>query len=373
MKIKFSKDNAEQVELFKQMGSKNAAVTLAAQEAFAELSSPIVSKVIDQASLYGMIFTPFGFNEDENPTLPLDLYVDAPVGTFQVWSQPFAGGLATNEPYGLQELKFTTFRLESAVSFNKKYLRKSYLDVVAKGLNRLSQEVINKVNLNAFSVLLGATVQARTNGATHIISSTTQDVLQIDDFNRLITLGKRISQSFANGTPVEDSYGATDYLLSPELMEQIRAFAYQPMNTRTVNGTVGTPAGSSTAMPLPDSVRERIYAAAGASEIFGKTLHEVWEFGDAQKYNYLFGQYAGSATIARGSAFAPATDQFMLGLNLAKDAFIQPIAQNADSGATFTVSPDDQWPIRQDKIGFYGGVECGFVSLDGKCCSALIV
>lgn len=361
----------EQVELIQLMGSRNKETSLKAQEIFAERVGPIVSKVIDQAALTSMIYRPFTYNEDENPSLPLDLYVNSPEGTINVWASSYAGGLASNQVYGLQELKFSTFPLESASHLLKKYARRSYLDVVAAMLNRMSQELLLKKEWNGWNVLLAAVVQARqNNGQDNIITSTTQNVLQIDDFNRLITLGKRISQSFAGGTPTAERFGASDLFLSPEMIEQVRAFAYQPMNTRA--GSLDT--SGATAVALPDVTRDNIFRSGGASEIYGKTLHEVWEFGVNQRFNTVFGGYAGAATIAHGGqAFDPADDEFVLALNLKADSFYQPIAQNADSGATFVVTPDDQWTVRSDKLGFYTRAEMGFVTLDGRDMSAIVV
>lgn len=369
-KIEFN-DESKGNELIALMGSRNKETADKALTAFAELATPLVSAVIEQAATTDRIFKPFKYNEDENPSLPLDLYAYAPVGHLSVWGSSYAGGLATNQVMGLQELKFSTFPLESAVSLLKKYARRSYLNVVAQALNRMAQELLVKKELNGWSVLLGAAVQARqADGSDNIITSSVQDVLQLEDFNRLITLSKRINQSFANGTPTFERFGASDLFLSPEMIEQIRAFAYQPMNTRS--GKVDT--SGATSVPLPDSVREKIYNAGGASEIYGKTLHEIWELGVGQKYNTVFGAYAGSATIAHSSdTFKPAEDEFVLALNLRGDSFWQPIAKNADSGATFTVSPDDQWSVRSDKIGWFTRAEMGFVAIDGRDITAIIV
>ena len=56
----------------------------------------------------------------------------------------------------------------------------------------------------------------------------------------------------------------------------------------------------------------------------------------------------------------------MVGVDRSVEAFVRPVARNSDTGGTFTALPDDQYALRQDKVGFYGGVEEGRVLLDAR-------
>src|SRR3990167_1376753 len=146
-------------------------------------------------------------------------------------------------------------------------------------------------------------------------------------------------------------------------MEEVRAFAYEPMNTRAVANT-----DESTAVPLPDGVRQKIYDNAGTSEIYGVLLHEVLEFGDDKVYNNLFDTfYSGTPT------FTGATDQILVGVDKGRESCIKLVAQNADSGDTFTAVPDDQFLSRSEKIGWYGEVTQGNVVVDSRALIGLIV
>ena len=110
------------------------------------------------------------------------------------------------------------------------------------------------------------------------------------------------------------------------------------------------------------------------SEIYGVTIHDLVELGISKKYNDLFGTFAqngiahtGSTAIgAQSTNFATAADEILVGVDASKEAFIRPIAQNADSGATFTAVPDDQFAQRSDKVGFYGSLEEGRVCIDAS-------
>jgi hypothetical protein len=380
------KNTPEQVELIKAMGSRQQTVAREAQEAFAAFLGPVVQSVLNQAGTAGSIYTDAPYDEDDSPSYPLDLYYNDGANAVSVWSQNIAGGLPSSAVEGMAELKIATYRLDSAVSFLKKYARRARLDVISKGVERMAQEVLVKQERNAWAVILKALGEATSSGVTsgigvaslkagsHVVPVTDESVFQLADLNRLMTLNKRINESFANGTPDNVySTGVTDLYVSPEVKEQIRAFAYQPMNTR--HGKVTT--SGATAVPLPDSVRTDIFNAAGASEIYGVNIVELNELGVGKKYNQLFDQFDTGNIAPNGTntahAFAESTDELCVGIDNSKGAFIRALAQNADSGSSFTADPDDQYVQRAEKLGFYGSLEEGRVCIDGRAIVGLIV
>ena len=355
MKIKL-KNTPEQVELVKAMGSRDVAVAREASEAFAAFIGPVVSKVLMQAGTASAIYSDAPYDEDDNPSLPLDLWFDQGQDYVTVWSQNVAGGLPSSTVEGFSELKVSTYRLDSAVSFLKRYARRGRLDVISKAVERMSNEVLVKQERNAWAVVLKALAEARTpavgtnNGVAggHIATAATAGTFQLSDLNSLMTLVKRINTSYAGGTTA-DSYGLTDLFVSPEVKADIRAFAYQPF---TVSAGTGT--------NLPDNVREEIYRGAGTESLYGVTIHELVELGVGQKYSALFNAFKGS------QSFNSVTQELAIGLDLRKEAFIRPIARQAESGGTFTVLPDDQFVARSEKTGFYGSLEEGRVCIDAR-------
>lgn len=363
MKIRL-KETPEQIELIKAVGSKDKLVSLEAAEALAAFIAPVAQKVLSVAGSTNLIYTQVPYDEDDSPSIPLDLYYLEPTGYITVWSQSIAGGLPSSQVAGVDELKVATYRLDSSCSMLKRYARKARLDVVAKTISRMLQEVLLKQERNGWAVILKALAEARTNSLEHIIDATTNDVFQVDDLNRLMTRIRRINLNFDGGTPADfDSKGLTNLFVSPEIMEQVRAFAYQPMNTRAIPNT-----DESTAVPLPDNMREQIYRSAGMQEIYGVGLTEILELGDSQKYNYLFDSYySGSVTMAYG------TDQILVGVDLTREGCLSPIARNAESGATFTAQADDQYVTRQDKVGWFGSTEQGNVVIDSRCLVGIVV
>ena len=361
MKLKL-KETPEQVELIKAMGSRDASVAREASEAFASFIGPVVNKVLLESGSASMVYSDLPFDEDDSPSIPLDLWHNEKEGYVNVWSQNVAGGLPTSVVEGFSEMKVSTYRLDSAVSFLKRYARRGRLDVVSKAIERMSNEVLVKQERNAWAVILKALATASTNGQNHIVRPTggagtnPRKDLRLAHLNALLTKVKRINTSYAGGS-TNSSYGVTDLFVSPEVKGDIRGFAYNPI-------------GSNAAETAPDSVREDIYRAAGAQEIFGITIHEMVEFGVGGKYNTLFKSLFAASN---NDQFNGAEDEVLVALDLTKDAFVRPVARNSETGSTFTALPDDQFVTRAEKIGFYGSLEEGRVALDGRAVAGIIL
>jgi hypothetical protein len=253
-----------------------------------------------------------------------------------------AGGLPTSQVEGVKEIKISTYRIDSAVSWLKKYARKHRLDVVGKALERMAQEVLVKQERNGWAVVLKASANSSfTKGKgvnnSHSILSATKNEFHVSDISKLMTHMRRIGASFANGTPSSDTFGLTDLFVSPEVKEQIRSFSYESFNSRSSNGVIG----------LPDSVRESVWSNAGMSEIYGVVVHDLLELGTGKKYNDLFDTFLpasdGLGNEAGSGDFVKADDEILIGIDMTKEALIRPVARQADSGGTFTAVPDDQF------------------------------
>ena len=64
--------------------------------------------------------------------------------------------------------------------------------------------------------------------------------------------------------------------------------------------------------------------------------------------------------------FDTSTDDFVLGVDRSKDALIRAVAVDAESGSEFNLIADDQYSIRQNKIGYFGSIDEGRVVLDNR-------
>lgn len=374
----------EQVELIKAMASKNRDVAYEAQTALAEFIGPVLAEVVNTAPTVSNMFTSLQFNSDESPSIPLDLYHDITDEDYiQVWSQSVAGGLPTNQVAPSQsELKFTTYTLDSALSFDKRYASRSRLDVVSKTFTRMAQEILLKQEKTSASMIMTALAKASTNSSTdkenHVIRSAQAGRFLLSDLNKLFTKAKRINTSWTGGTPADRrGRGITDILVSPEIVEEIRGLAYNPINTK----------GDNTDIAGTDSMRDAIFNSAGIPEFYGVSIQEYNEMGAGQKWNDVFklaagdieydGHYAvtdGARKFGRNADDdTDVSEQILVGVDLSRESMIRAVATDSESGDEFSLVSDDQFVTRQSKIGYYGSLEEGRMIIDDRVLLGLIV
>ena len=369
------KNTPEQVELIKAMASRNRDVAYEAQTALAEFIGPVLAEVINNAPALSNLFTTLQYNADDNPSIPLDLYYDVTDQDYvQVYSQSRAGGLPTSEVLPTSsELKIATYTLDSAVSFDRRYAAKSRMDVVAKTMTRVAQEILLKQNTISANVVLKALADAFTSNSAHLEEGVADNRFVLADLNRMITRSKRIVTSFVGGTPdARQGRGITDIICSPEIVEELRAIAYNPINTK--NAPVTSP--TNTNVQTADVIAEQAFQAAGAPEFYGINVIELNEMGGSKlggasrKFNDIFAGYqSGNIPFAGGAngdqAFA-GTDELVLGIDRTRESLVRPVAVDSENGGEFNLIADDQYSIRQNKIGYFGSLEEGRIVIDNR-------
>ena len=375
------KRTQEQVELVKAMASKNRNVAYEAQAAAAEFIGPVLSEVMNNAPTLSNMFQSFQFNDDDNPSIPLDLYHDITDQDYlEVYSQSGPGGLPSNTVIPTHsELKFTTYRMETAVDFERRYAARSRLDVVSKTFTRIAQELMLKQEHTSANLILGVLANAQTNNLPHVIASGTQNQFLIDDVNKLITRAKRLNTAWNGGTPVTGSRGVTDLIVSPEIMGEIRSMAYNPLNTK--GGGVTKAAGD--VIAGTEDFRNEVYRNAGVSEIYGINITEINEMGVGHRFNAVYDALIGSTTGKPGDVGHAAGDtwggngasgdEIILGIDKTKDSLLRAIATDSETGAELRLQADDQYTVRQQKVGYYGSIEEGRMVLDKRALTGIIV
>lgn len=383
MKITLKRTD-EQVELIKAMGSRNRETAYAAQIALAEFIGPVLAEVINNAPTISNLFTPLQYNADDNPSIPLDLYYDVfDEDYIRVYSQSVAGGLPTNyvQPTA-SELKFATYNLDSAVSFDRKYASRSRLDVIGKTFTRVAQEVLLKQERTSANLLMTALANATSGDNAkgwknrNVFRTQNAGRFIMDDLNKLFTKMKRVNASWSGGTPAGARKALTDLLVSPEVVEQIRAMAYNPMNTAAPAGTMDK---DSTGIPATDAVRNSVFSQSGLTEFFGVAITEVLELGVGKRFNDVFDTVAGATDYQNNgvtnasSVFNGATEEIIVGLDRSRDAMVRAIAVDSETGSEFNLVADDQFSSRQQRIGYYGALEEGRMVLDNRALVGLIM
>ena len=374
------KRTPEQIELIKAMASRNRTVAYDAQVALASFIGPVLAEVINNAPTLSNLFTTLPFNADDNPSIPLDLYFDINDEDYiTVYSQSVAGGLPTNQVLPTtSELKVATYSLDSALSFDRKYAAKHRMDVVAKTFTRMAQEVLLKQERTSASLVMAALAAASTNSKQHVQKANQAGRFLLADLNELLTLAKRISTSWANGTPAGGARaGLTDILVSPEIVEQIRSMAYNPINTVSgITASGGT--ASSVGIPATDEMRSAIYGSAGIPSFYGVSILEFVEMGKGQKFNTIFDTTADATTFTKADGtssgtFDGATQEILVGIDRSRESLLRVVATDPDSNSEFTLVADDQFSIRQNKIGYFGSMEEGRMILDNRALVGKIV
>lgn len=376
----------EQVELVKAMASKNRDVAYEAQMALADFIGPVLCEVINQAPTLSNLFKSFTFNSFDSPSIPLDLYYDITAPDYvKVYSTSVPGGLPTNTVTPTTaEMKFTTYRLDSAVDFEKRYAAKSRMDVVSKSFTRIAQEIMLRMETTSGNLIMGTLAEATTNGISHVIhadksTSTEGKAIHLEDFNRLLTNAKRINTAWTGGTPENRPKGITDLIMSPEMVHGLRQFAYNPIF-----------AGNKTEYPLTDEMRTSIYNNAGIPEFFGISIMETLELGpNGEKFTQLYkdlkdpsGPSGTGATGSNLGATGPSGDEtdhvgnvadIAIGLDNTRDSLFRAVALDAENGTEMSLLADDQYSVRQQKIGYYGALEEGRMILDNRVLSGITV
>ena len=385
------KRTPEQVELVKAMASRNRNVAYEAQVALAEFIGPVLAEVLNNAPTVSNLFQSLQFDADDNPSIPLDLYYNiADEDYVKVWSQSHAGGLPSNQVLPTaSELKLATYSLDTAVDFDRRYAAKSRMDVVGKTFTRVAQEILLKQERTSATLLMTSLANASIKTSPllsdyQVMANAVAGQFLMDDINNLRTLAKRINSSWIGGTPTSRTKGITDLIVSPEIVGKIRSMAYNPVNTKAAMGQAAA-AENSNGIAAPESLREELYRGGGETSFMGLNILEYNEMGKGQKFNTLFDTAAGSkvyGTFADGDdagtndkdiTFDTATDEIVVGVDRTRDSLIRAVATDSESGSEFNLIADDQYSIRQNKIGYFGSVEEGRVVLDNRVLCGVIV
>lgn len=357
----------EQVELIKAMASRDRDVAYEAQQAMANFIGPVLAEVVDNAPTLSNLFTPFSFSADDNPSIPLDLYYDVTDDEYiKVYTTNAPGGLPSSHVTPTHsELKLTTYRLESAVDFDKRYAARSRVDVVSKTMTRMAQEILLQQE-NASAGLIFGTIADEESKL--MMTSGSAGTLTLDDFNKMLTKAKRNNPSWSGGTP-ERSRGMTDLIVSPEVIQSLREMSYNPVNTKgsvaqidvaDSGGAVmkDVPGG---AIPASDAMRQALFSQTGMPEFYGISIMEIYELGPNQKYQKVANKLIGTHSRS----------DIAIGLDKSRECMLRAVAVDAESGTSLTVSADDQYVARSKKIGYYAELEEGRTVINDNCIIAM--
>jgi hypothetical protein len=157
-------------------------------------------------------------------------------------------------------------------------------------------------------------------------------------------------------------------MVSPEMVQELRAMAYNPINTAEA------PYGSALkdSIAAPEAMRMSLYNAAGLPAFYGINIVEVLELGIGQRFNLIF-EAVRAANSVSISNWAVADDEILIGVDRSRDALIRPVMQGEDSPSEFSLMVDDQFVGRQNKVGYYGKLDEGRMIIDDRALVGLFV
>ncbi|MEK6882379.1 MAG: hypothetical protein AABY22_22355, partial [Nanoarchaeota archaeon] len=130
-------------------------------------------------------------------------------------------------------------------------------------------------------------------------------------------------------------------------------------------------------IPLPESEMAKFFTDADTQTLFNVTLHEMNELGTNQVYQVLFDEITGTAYSdpdGGGSAqFSAANDDLVIAADLTRPFAWRALSQDPESKLAAVLTPDDQFPGRADKSGYFLELEEGRVVVDGRNLHALVI
>jgi hypothetical protein len=374
------KEKPEHIKLVKAMGSRDIEISQKAMKIFANLVGPLLKRVIDETNQVDQFYTPLTIGEFEPRTIPLDDYHDVDdADHVRVSFSSKPGSLAYNQLTGADDIPISLFYVSSAIAFYTKYLRAGRLDHASNGIRKSANEFRNILKVQAIQPLLDQLATAQTNDRFHVIRSQTAGRVGLKDFNRLQTLAARIATSKFGGTPPDGTArGITDMIMSPEVVEEIRGMAYQPMNTRP--GHEGTAEDTSVGIPAPEEFRQSVYDAAGIPRIYQTNILQWNELGINQDFNVLFNEFAGSNAYpdnaGTGTAtFTQGSEELVIAMNrqFTPNGLVKVELRDGETNAVVNTMPDNQFVNREGKVGMWSEAQMGYLALESRNLFGLIV
>jgi len=87
-----------------------------------------------------------------------------------------------------------------------------------------------------------------------------------------------------------------------------------------------------------------------------------------QRFNKIF-----DAVKTGNTSFTQASDEILIGVDRSRDVLLRPVVLDEGSTGELSVLVDDQFSVRQNKIGYYGKIEEGRVCIDDRALVGIIV
>lgn len=320
------KEKEAYVNMLKQCASPNREEAYTAQAEFAQaLVTPLRQGVLAGDITDGI----FERDTTGGTEYPLDLLAPGEEDEFVAYTLPNQGRLPERNVEG-DYVRIPTFRVGNSIDWLLKYARDGHINVVNRALTVFEGGFTKKINDDAWHTLITA-------GVDRNIVVYDADAAAGFFTKRLATLMATVMRRNAGGNTTSIRKGRlTDMWISPEGIEDMRNWNLDQIDETT---------------------RREIYVAGDGSSvltsIFGIRLHELMELGEGQQYQLFF-------TNALAASLQASDLELVVGLDLSnRDSFIMPVTQEMEMF-------DDPALHREQRMGYYGWMECGYAVLDSR-------
>lgn len=327
--FKLERPDDQTISLIRKTGDSRAEVAVAAQYDFAQALTMPLRKAVLVGDILGNIFQGIPLEKGATAEYPLDLISPGMEGEHIAYTNPGHGRIperAVESDY----VSIQTYNIASSIDWLLRYSEEAKWDVVGRAMEVMRAGFTKKLNDDGFHTILAA-------GVDRNILVYDADATQGVFTPRLVSLLQNAMRRNSGGNSASGGRGRlTDIYVSPEALESVRNWG----------------------MDLVDEVTRReifISSSDGApiTRIFGVNLHDIDELGYGQEYQLYFENEFGGE-VADGDR------EIVIGLDLSSnDSFVMPIRKPVE------IFPDPTMH-RQQRVGYYGWLECGFGVLDNR-------
>lgn len=325
------KPTPEMIELLKKTGSSRKSECMNATEQLAVALTLPLRQGVMSGDIYSDIFETITLERGAIPEWPLDLLAPGTEKDHVAYTTPGHGRI----PERTVEADFVmvpTYEVSNSIDWLRRHARDARWDLVDRATQVYEAGFIEKLNMDAWSVILSAVVDRNI-----MVYDSAANAGQFT--KRLVSLMKTVMRRNGGGNSTSSNRGIlTDLYVSPEAMEDIRDWGVDQVDEIT---------------------RREIFTAQDGriNRIFSVNLHDIDELGVSQKFQTFF-------TSDLSGSLETSDVELVVGLDLSKnDCFVMPIREELHTH-------EDDSMLRAGRVGLWGSLECGFGALDNRRCLA---
>lgn len=317
--------------ILQKAASSDIAVASQAQAEFAKAVETPLRKVLLSGNIVNGIFTPQDFSGNARVEYPLDLLTPGQEREFYAYVVP-AHGRIPEKRVEADYLMVPTYMIGNSIDATIRFVEDANWPVIQRMIEVLEAGFIKKLNDDGWQTILAAAVDRNV-----MIFDPNASAGQFTP--KLVNLLKTFMRRNGGGNSATlNRSRLTDLYVSPEALDDIRAWDLQL---------------------VADNVRSNIYYAPDGSgeimKIFDVNLHDLDELGEGQEYQNYY-------TSTLGGSLGASDVELCVGLDLQRqDSFVHPVRRPVQVW-------EDNTLHRQGLFGLYGRAEVGFAVLDSRRC-----